>query len=325
VLDADGHATGQPSARGSHAGLLQSVTDPQGNVTTYTYDANGNRLTMTDGTGQTSYAYDEQNRVTAVTSPGNQTVGYRYDLDGNRTKQIYPDGTAVTYTFDKADQLASLSDWATPARTTSYQYWPSGQVKTLTNVNGTTTTDSYDNAQRLTPVLNQNGASIISQHSYTLDSVGNRTVLAEALAQVGGGTTTNNFSYSYDRLYRLTGDGTRSYSYDPVGNRLSLTQGGTTSYAYDRTDRILAAGSTSYTVDADGNLTARGSDTFSYDQANRMTSATVTGTATTSVYDGDGKRVSQTTGGVTTNYVYDVNQAMDWRALHRLAAYRLRY
>jgi YD repeat-containing protein len=78
-------------------------------------------------------------------------------------------------------------------------------------------------------------------------------------------------------------------------------------------------------VDADGKVTARGSDGFAYDQANRMTTATVGGVATTSAYDGDGRRVSQTTGGVTTNYVYDVNQAMDWRALHRLAAYRLRY
>lgn len=65
-------------------------------------------------------------------------------------------------------------------------------------VGGTTTTYSYDNAQRLSQVLNQNGVSAISQHSYTLDSVGNRTALAEVLAQVGGETTNNNMSYSYD-------------------------------------------------------------------------------------------------------------------------------
>jgi RHS repeat-associated protein len=159
-------------------------------------------------------------------------------------------------------------------------------------------------------VLNQQGANTLSQHAYTLDAVGNRTAVAETLAQVGGGTATNNVAYSYDRLHRLTGDGTRSYGYDPVGNRLSLTQGSTTTYTYDRADRILSAGATGYTVDANGNTTARGTDAFAYDQANRLKSATVAGTTTTYAYDGDGKRASQTTGGSTTSYVYDANRSL---------------
>jgi len=68
----------------------------------------------------------------------------------------------------------------------------------------------------------------------------------------------------------------------------------------------LAAGAVGYTVNGAGNETARGSDTFSYDQANRLTSATVGGVTTTYAYDGDGKRISSTVGGTTTRYVYDV-------------------
>ncbi|HEV8636090.1 MAG TPA: RHS repeat-associated core domain-containing protein, partial [Chloroflexota bacterium] len=157
---------------------------------------------------------------------------------------------------------------------------------------------------------NQQASNTLTQHTYTLDAVGNRTAVNETLAQVGGGTTTNNVTYSYDKLYRLTGDGTRSYTYDPVGNRTSLTQGGTTGYTYDRADRILTAGATGYTVDATGNTTARGTDTFAYDQANRLTSATVAGTTTTYAYDGDGKRASQTTGANTTSYVYDADRSL---------------
>jgi YD repeat-containing protein len=43
---------------------------------------------MADGTGATTYVYDEADRLTSVTSPGPKTVGYRYDVDGNRTKVI---------------------------------------------------------------------------------------------------------------------------------------------------------------------------------------------------------------------------------------------
>ena len=48
---------------------------------------------MANGTGTTSYTYDQLNRLTLVTGPTPlaKTDGYRYDLDGNRTKEIYPD------------------------------------------------------------------------------------------------------------------------------------------------------------------------------------------------------------------------------------------
>src|SRR5207247_133003 len=70
------------------------------------------------------------------------------------------------------------------------------------------------------------------------------------------------------------------------------------------------AGTTGYTVDANGNTTARGTDAFAYDQANRLTSATVAGTTTAYAYDGDGNRASSTTGGSTTSYAYDADRPL---------------
>ncbi len=101
---------------------LVDYSDPGTADVSYSYDAHGNRTGMTDGTGSTGYSYDETDRLLAVTSPGPKTVGYRYDLDGNRTKVVYPDGTAVTYTFDKGSKLSSLADWA--SRSIGYQYYP---------------------------------------------------------------------------------------------------------------------------------------------------------------------------------------------------------
>jgi YD repeat-containing protein len=91
--------------------------------------------------------------------------------------------------------------------------------------------------------------------------------------------------------------GTTTYSYDPTGNRLSKAlNGSATNYSYDRADRILTAGRTNYTVNAAGNETARGSDAFGYDQANRLTSVSVGGTTSTDTYDGDGKSRCQNGG-----------------------------
>jgi RHS repeat-associated protein len=170
----------------------------------YTYDAHVNRLTMADGTGTTSYAYDELDRPTAVTAV-TQTVGYRYDLDGNRRKLIYPDATAVNYTFDKAGRLSSVQDWA--SRTTGYGYAADSLLQAITNTNTTTASLAYDNARRLTDLWNKQGAATLSRHTYTLDAVGNRTQLNESLAQVGGSQITPSVAYGYDRLYRLTSEG----------------------------------------------------------------------------------------------------------------------
>ncbi len=70
--------------------------------------------------------------------------------------------------------------------------------------------------------------------------------------------------------------------------------------------RLTSVGSTSYTYDNNGDLTARGSDSFSGDAADRLTSATVSSTTTTFAYNGDGLRDSLTTGGNTTTSTWDI-------------------
>ena len=63
-------------------------------------------------------------------------------------------------------------------------------------------------------------------------------------------------------------------------------------------------------MDANGNLTARGSESFGCDQANRLKTASVSGTSSTYAYDEDGKRTSKTVGGTQTTYTYDVNASL---------------
>jgi RHS repeat-associated protein len=180
---------------------LMSVTYSDGvtpNVS-YAYDANGNRTTMSDGTGTTTYVLDELNRLDSVSAPGPKTVGYRYDLDSNRTKTIYPDATAVTYTFNKADQMSSLQDWA--GRTVTYSLRADGLASAVTNPDTTSTAYVYDNTRRLIDIAGKNSAGqYVDRSFYTLDSIGNVTGVNHGLlsAQFGrpDGMTGSNGSWT---------------------------------------------------------------------------------------------------------------------------------
>jgi RHS repeat-associated protein len=84
-------------------------------VASYGYDANGNRLTQTDGSGTVSGTYDAQDRLlqygpteythtlngelsTKVTNA--QTTTYTYDVEGNLRTVILPDGRSLEYLID---------------------------------------------------------------------------------------------------------------------------------------------------------------------------------------------------------------------------------
>jgi len=104
-------------------------------------------------------------------------------------------------------------------------------------------------------------------------------------------------------LYRLTSwtnpaAQLTQYTYDAVGNRLSLVSpAGTTNYSYNNGDEMLTAGTSSFAYDGNGNqltkTTGSTTVTYAWDALNRLTSV-VGGTANTQYqYDGDGNRVSQ--------------------------------
>ncbi len=88
-----------------------------------------------------------------------------------------------------------------------------------------------------------------------------------------------------------------------MGNRLTKNS---TSYSYDDANQLTSAGGTTYGYDNNGNQTSRGADAFTWDHEDRLTRATVAGATTTYAYNGDGLRMSKTTAGVTTSYTWDV-------------------
>ena len=130
--------------------------------------------------------------------------------------------------------------------------------------------------------------------------------------------------YSYDALYRLTGETvtealglaySKTFGYDPVGNRQTQTtvigpagstgpnlQPGTIAYGYDARDRLLseqlgADPVTAYGWDANGNLTTKDAEaTYTWDDENRLVRVQkADGTLVDYRYDVDGTRVQTRT------------------------------
>lgn len=327
-----------------YAGNLASKLDANGILTTYTYDAlnrltqihfpdpnqditytydgatsNGlGRLTgMSDPSGTTTYSYTNNGQLyqevkTFTGLSGSFTTTYSYNANGNLTGITYPSGRQVTYTLDSADRLTQVSgshDGPATTYATIGGYLPYGPYQTVTLGNGLATTITYDNQYQFDGQTVGSGPQLLS-HEYSHDANGNVTAIADLL------DSARDKTYGYDALDRLTSTtgpwpsaGSLSYTYDPVGNR--LTEGGSLgSSTYTYSDNLLTgvtgAKNLIFSYDATGNTVSENNLIFVYDQNNRLIEVTE-GSATlgTYVYDGQGRRVKKVANGQTTYFLYD--------------------
>jgi len=124
-------------------------------------------------------------------------------------------------------------------------------------------------------------------------SSGNRTAKTDQRTAV----TTN---YGYDNIYELLsaaqgGTTTDSYTYDPVGNRLSSL--GVWPYSYNTSNELTSTPSATYTYDYNGNTTSKtdsnGTTNYAWDFENRLSSITLPGTGGTVSFEYDpfGRRI----------------------------------
>jgi len=86
---------------------------------------------------------------------------------------------------------------------------------------GTSARYQYNPDNTLRQLVNRSAAAtVLTQHDYTYDSVGNRIKHIEK-----SGATTTVYDYVYDPLDRLTQvrNGTEDYAYDPLHSRTGKT------------------------------------------------------------------------------------------------------
>lgn len=291
---------------------VTSITDPNGGLTTASYDDQGNLISSTDPLGFTSTrSYDSTDQTTTVTDAMGVATTTAYDVNGNVISQSTPlvgSGQRQTVTFAYGDGQHSTD------------------LTSMTDPNGKVWRYSYDAFDDLTSSIDPMG----DRTTYTYNIVGLLTSTTSPDGNAPGGdkkksTTTVDFSKDYNVLARTDGlGGSTTYAYDASGNLTSQTDalGRTTQYGYDADGQLVSVsrknitvtlfsrddynkdGTLSDVVDAGGNRT-----TYAYDQLGRLQSTTdPLGHKTTYGYDPLGNLTSTTRPtGVVTNYSYDAD------------------
>ena len=179
----------------------------------YTYDANGNITSVSDGTYTVSYAYDSQNQLIRENNQKlNKTWTWAYDGAGNilsRSEYAYTTGTL-----------------GTPLSTKSYAYGDSGWGDLLTGFNGNAIT--YDDIGNM---RTYGSRTFTWEHGRQLSAVDNlqMTYDENGLRLTKYDSITGmyyNYYYRDNRLVRMTFNnddvsGSQYFNYDAEGNPVS--------------------------------------------------------------------------------------------------------
>jgi RHS repeat-associated protein len=266
--------------------LIQARTSTSGvqpNTTiAYTYDANGQRRTRTDPSGDvTNYTFDALSRLTSLQAPSGETYTFTYDNLSHRTGLVGPLGRSVAYSWDAAGRLVSIADQASTGNVI-FSYTRDRVGNILSSVGNTgSTIYNYDPLSRLIAATHS-GAQ--PAESYVYDAMDNR------VGSAGG------FTYSYDLANRLAADSTYNYSYDGNGNLIRKTErasGRATVYTYDSDNRLT------------GVTTPQGlAATYRYDGLGRRISKTIGGLTTAYIYDGSDIVAEYSGGNLAATYLH---------------------
>lgn len=326
ATDSGGHTstyTYYTCTSGSQCGELATATDALGHVTTYnSYDADGRALTITDPNGTvTTLTYDARGHLSSRTVAG-ETTSFSYYPTGLLRQVTLPDASSVSYAYDAAHRLTEVGDGlgnkivytldAMGNRTAESSYDPSGTLhRAHTRVINT--------LNQVYQEINAAGTAAVAT-TFGYDNDGNRTSIQAPLAR--------NSTESYDALNRVASitdpaSGATSFGYDAEDELTSVSdpRGLATSYGYDGFGDLVSqtspdTGSTNSTYDAAGNLAtstdARGAvATYGYDALNRVISIAYSLKGTTDqtlslTYDQGTDGIGHLTG------ASDANHSMSW-------------
>ncbi len=291
----------------------------------YSYDANGNRLSLRKRDGQViGYSYDALNRVTRKDIPGGTSadVYYGYDLQGHQLYARFGSatGAGLSNSYDGfGRQVSATSNMDGTARVLTYNYNQDGARKNILYTDGTLFRTLYDDLNR--PIaMQENGSTQVVSIAY--DNQGRRSGDARGVVMTG---------YGYDPVSRLnglthdltgsSGDVGWGLGYNPANQITGQTRTNdayaftgyapvSKSYAVNGLNQYTAADGGTLSYDANGNLTSDGTTGYSYDVENRLIASS---SGATLSYDPAGRLWQMAMGASTVRFLYDGDQLIEER------------
>ncbi|MFD1661856.1 DNRLRE domain-containing protein [Streptomyces caeni] len=270
------------------AGNPLSTSSPTGLTTSSTYTPAGDPLTVTDTAGGvTTYTYGPTGLPASVTAPQGRTTRTTFDLAG------------------RAVQVADEDSTGTVVRSRSSSYDEDGNPVAVTDALDHTVTQSFDALGRLTRLVEPVDASTSITTTYGYDAAGNRTRLTDGRSLI--------------TWYTFTSHGMPESVVEPSTTAYPNAADRTWTMVYDKADQPvqeLKPGGVGVqrTFDALGRLTgvtgsgaeaSTTADTFGYDEADRLTSASAPGGTDTFAYDDRGDLLSSGGPAGTATFSYD--------------------
>ncbi|PRX49389.1 RHS repeat-associated protein [Prauserella shujinwangii] len=317
-------------------------TDTEAKTFGYTYDANGNLTSLTDGSSGAkadAYAmtYDGLNQLARVqeklAGAVENTTSFTYDPNGNPLTRHH-DSQDAAFEYDPRDLVSKVTNTETgrDPKVTTYGYTARGQVARQVKANGNTVDYDYHlDGTLASQVEKKSDGTLVARHVLDYNANGHRTRDASTIqnADDPGAYLDRVREYTYDPqdriahvVKRAAGSGAvleeENYVHDANANVIEQTlEGVTTAFTYDR-NRLVSAtvdGTTaSYNYDPFGRLntvTAAGQiiEKLSYDGFDRTVEhqklADSGGLETTTYsYDPLDRTTSKTSGGETTEFAY---------------------
>jgi YD repeat-containing protein len=253
---------------------------------------------------QWDYGYNSLDKLTSetLTIDGHAwSFTYAYDGNGALLSTTYPDGNVISSQPDALGRPTGAGAFASGG-----QYLPSGGLAQFSFGSGAVY-NATENTRGLPINLSYGTASAVA----VAEDVGydKRSDVTSVNDLVGSGSRSKTFGY--DALRRLQSAsspmwGSDIYTYNALGDLTSITNGSSqTGFSYQNGQLVTVTKdgvATPYHYDNRGNVVQRGTQGFTYDLAERMSSAVG---LESYQYDGNGNRVkSVSSSGGTTYTVY---------------------
>ncbi len=298
------------------AGRQVSLADRNGNTTTYAYNADGMLTSITDPVGLvTTFAWSATNppRLTTVTDPAGRATSFEVNDAGELVQITNPDGSTRQFAYDADHRLTSQTDAG--GHTTSYTYDAASAVVRVDRPDGShsehvaigsagAVTDEPGDLGTETnpaPVANASYTDAAGQEwIYTVNAFGLRTSITDPLGRV------YRLERNVDNLLTtvwMPSEHFQTFSYDSQGRITVMSGDSSTAYGIDEVHITYDD-----TVDLPATVTDETIGTWAntYDEHGNLQSVTLPdGRVYTFSYNDHGQRLTVKIAGEITTYAYN--------------------